>query len=156
MRFLLCIALVLAACERRDDTARDAASIDTLAPATTRPDRAASAVADRLVGTWTAQGYDQGSTKPQQFTITWDRSPDGGLTGRIAFKPGTTYNVKLVSTSDSTFVYESEPHQSPTLKAQVVTRTEARVVGDSLVGTYVAKAQTGGKTLRGRFIAKRG
>jgi hypothetical protein len=62
----------------------------------------------------------------------------------------------VVSTSDTMIVYESEPHRSPTLKAQVVTRTQARLVGDSLLGTYEAKAQQGGKVLRGRFTATRG
>ena len=155
MRYLLCTALALAACERRD-TARDTGVTDTAAPVTPAPDRTTSAVADRLLGTWTAKGYDAGSNRAQQFTITWTRAPDGGLTGAIAFQPGETYNVKVVSTRDSTIVYESELHRSPTLNAQVVTRTEARLVGDSLTGTYEAKAQTGGKVLKGRFTATRG
>jgi hypothetical protein len=151
MRYLLCTALALGACQPRD-TARDTPATDTAAsPALTM-----SAVPDRLLGTWNAQGYDAGSNRPQQFTITWSRAPDGSLTGTIAFQGGEKYNVKVVSTSDSTFVYESEPHRSPTLKAQVVTRTQARLVGDSLSGTYEAKAKEGGKVLRGRFTAKRG
>jgi hypothetical protein len=156
MRYLLCAVLLLAACERRD-TARDTSVTDTLRPAAdSAPERAMTAVADRLLGTWTARGYDEGSNRAQQFTLTWSRAADGSLTGNIAFKPGATYNVKVVSAEDSTIVYESEPHRSPTLNAQVVTRTEARLVGDSLVGTYQARAQTGGKTLKGRFTAKRG
>jgi hypothetical protein len=155
MRYLLCTALALAACERRD-TARDTGATDTAAPVAPAPDRTMSAVADRLLGTWTAKGYDAGSNRAQQFTITWTRAPDGGLTGTVAFQPGETYNVKVVSTGDSTIVYQSEPHRSPTLKAQVVTRTEARLVGDSLSGTYEAKAETGGKVLKGRFTATRG
>jgi hypothetical protein len=153
MRYLLCVAFALVACERRD-TARDTQATDTGAPVAA-PDRAMAAVPDRLLGTWTAQGFDAGSNRAQQFTITWTRAPDGGLVGTIAFRPGATYNVKVVSTGDSTIVYESEPHQSPTLKAQVVTRTQARLVGDSLMGTYEAKAVQGGKVLRGRFTAKR-
>jgi hypothetical protein len=151
MRYLLYTALVLAACERRD-TARDTPPADS-APAATP---AMSAVPDRLLGTWTAQGYDAGSNRAQEFTITWTRGPDGGLVGTIAFRPGVTYDVKVVSTGDSTIVYESAPHHSPTLKGEVVTRTEARLVGDSLTGTYEARATQGGKTLRGRFTAKRG
>lgn len=159
MRYLLCAALVLAACERRDaardnTTMGDTALTDTVGQAD--PDRAMTAVADRLIGSWKARGVDEGSSKAQEFTITWSRAPDGGLAGVIAFKPGETYNVKVVSTGDSTIVYESAPHRSPSLKANVVTRTEARFVGDSLVGTYEAKAQTGGKVLRGRFTARRG
>lgn len=148
MRYLLCTIFLLAACERRD-TARDTVPADS-APAA---EPAMSAVPDRLLGTWTAQGYDQGSTRAQRFSITWSRAPDGSLTGVVAFTPGTKYNVKVVSTGDSTIVYESEPHPSPTLKAQVVTRTEARLVGDSLLGNYEARATEGGKVLRGRFGA---
>jgi hypothetical protein len=152
MRYLLCTAFVLVACGRTEH-ARDATVGDTAAPAAAAPEQAMTAVPDRLLGTWTAQGYDAGSNRPQRFTMTWTRAPDGGLVGIIAFKPGGTYNVKVVSTTDSTIVYESEPHQSPTLKTQVVTRTEARLVGDSLVGSYEAKATEGGKVLRGRFTA---
>jgi hypothetical protein len=156
MRYLLCTALVLAACDR-SDTARDTqVSTDTIAPAAPAGDRAMSAVPDRLLGTWTAQGYDAGSNRAQAFTLTWNRAADGSLAGTIAFRGGETYDVKVVSTGDSTIVYESEPHRSPTLNAQVVTRTEARIRGDSLTGTYAARAAQGGKVLRGRFTAKRG
>ncbi len=155
MRYLLCAAIALAACGRGETarTAGDTAAADTIGSTAPAPDRAMSAVPDRLLGTWTAQGYDAGSNRPQKFTITWTRAPDGSLAGTIAFRPGETYNVKIVSASDTTIVYESEPHRSPTLKAQVVTRTEARFVGDSLVGTYAARATQGGKVLRGRFTA---
>jgi hypothetical protein len=156
MRYLLCTALLLTACERRDTAARDTTAADTLRPSAAAPDRAMAAVPDRLLGTWTAKGYDAGSSKPQDFTMSWTRAPDGSLAGTISFKPGETYKVKVVSSSDTSIVYESEPHRSPTLKGQVVTRTQARFVGDSLVATYAARATTGGKVLRGRFTAKRG
>jgi hypothetical protein len=158
MRYLLCTTLALVACGRAE-TARDTRAADTAAmgaPDTAAPAQTMSAVPDRLLGTWTAKGYDAGSTRPQRFTITWSRAPEGGLTGVIAFQPGETYNVKVVSTDDSTIVYESEPHRSPTLKGQVVTRTTAKMVGDSLTGTYEARATAGGKVLRGRFTATRG
>jgi len=155
MRYLLYTAFVLAACGRAD-SARDTRDPDNAAPSAPAPGPAMSAVPDRLLGMWTAQGYDAGSNRAQQFTITWTRSPDGSLAGIIAFRPGETYNVKVVSTDDSTIVYESEPHHSPTLKGQVVTRTQARLVGDSLIGTYEARGTKGGKVLRGRFTAKRG
>ena len=161
MRYLLCTVLALAACERRGETARDTTrtDIDTMAMDTTAgpviQPRTMSAVPDRLIGSWTAQGYDAGSTRPQAFTITWSRAPDGGLVGQIAFASGEKYDVKVVSTSDTTIVYQSAPHRSPTLKTQVVTRTTAKMVGDSLTGTYQAKATTGSKVLKGRFTAVR-
>jgi hypothetical protein len=155
MRYLLCTVLILTACERRD-TARDTQVADTAAAVDSAPARAMSAVPDRLLGEWTASGYDAGSTRAQRFLMTWNRAPDGGLTGTISFPQGATYKVKVVSTTDSTITYESDPHHSPTLKAEVVTRSEARLVGDSLMGTYEAKATKGGKVLRGRFTAKRG
>jgi hypothetical protein len=154
MRYLLYTAFALAACGRAD-TARDTPAGDTTTSQAPAADQAMSAVPDRLLGTWRAQGYDAGSNRAQQFTITWTRAPDGGLVGTISFNPGETYDVKVVHTGDTTIVYESEPHHSPTLNGQVVTRTEARLLGDSLAGTYEARATEGGKTLRGRFIAKR-
>jgi len=157
MRYLLSTALALVACDRAE-TARDTSrsSIDTIGPAAAASDRAMSPVADRLLGSWTAQGYDAGSNRAQPFTITWTRASGGSLAGTISFPKGETYDVKVLSTQDSTIVYESEPHRSPTLNAEVVTRTEARIFGDSLTGTYQARAEQGGKTLRGKFTAKRG
>ena len=160
MRYVFCAVLALAACESRDNT-RDVRITDSIGVADTGirsnagQSQALSAIPDRLLGSWMAQGYDAGSNRPQAFTLTWSRSPDGSLGGTVAFRGGETYNVKIVSTSDTTFVYESAPHQSPTLKAQVVTRTQARLVGDTLIGTYEARAKTG-KVLRGKFTAKRG
>ena len=162
MRYLLCTLLALAACERRD-TARDVSAADTTALAntserdTTGPgSQAMTALPDRLLGSWKAQGYDAGSSRGQPFTITWSRAPDGSLTGNIAFEGGEQYDVKVVSTSDTVIVYQSELHRSPTLKTQVVTRTQARVVGDTLVGSYTARSPKGGKTLKGTFRATRG
>jgi hypothetical protein len=159
--YLLCTALLsVLACERRN-TARDTTvTADTVSTGDTMMARdtasqTMSAVPDRLLGSWNAKGYDSGSSRAQPFTITWSRSPDGSLAGTVAFQGGEKYNVKVVSTGDSTFVYESEPHQSPTLKAQVVTRTQARLVGDTLTGTYQAKARSG-KVLKGTFRATRG
>ena len=159
MRYLLFAILILAACERRD-TARDVSTADTLTDTlgptdTTTRSQTMTAVPDRLLGSWTAKGYDAGSSTAQPFTINWTRAPDGSMGGTIAFQGGEQYKVKVVSTSDSTFVYESEPHRSPTLKADVVNRTEARLVGYTLVGTYQAKAKTG-KVLKGSFKATRG
>jgi hypothetical protein len=159
MRSLLSALLIVTACNRAD-TDREALPADTTpaAPGVTTPAGPdTAAINARLVGTWEAQGYDSGATRPQRFTITWSRAPEGGLTGRIAFRPGETYGVKVVSMSDSSLVYESEPHRSPTLKAEVVTRTEARLSGDSLTGTYEARATSAEeKVLRGRFSAARG
>lgn len=163
MRYLIvtAAAVALVACEKRANgntvtTADSAGTTDTvMARDTASATRAATAVADRLLGSWTAKGYDDGSSRAQPFTITWSRSPDGSLVGLVAFAGGEKYNVKMVSTGDSTFVYESDPHQSPTLKARVVTRTQAKLVADTLVGSYQAKAKNG-KVLKGSFKATRG
>jgi hypothetical protein len=160
MRYLLCTVLVLAACERRD-TARDVSAAattglaDTTDQDTSGPGQTMTALPDRLLGSWKAQGYEVGSSRGQPFTITWTRAPDGSLAGNIAFEGGEQYDVKVVSTTDTSIVYQSEPHRSPTLKTQVVTRTQARFVGDTLVGSYTARAGKGGKTLKGTFRATR-
>lgn len=151
MRYPLLAALLLAACGPRDGARSDTEPGDTAPTATP----AMSAVPDRLLGTWTAVGRDEGSTKADKFTITWTRPPNAGPVGTISFQPGTSYNVKVVSSEDSIIVYESEPHPSPTLKTDVVTRTRVRLAGDSLYGAYEAKAVQGGKVLRGEFAAKR-
>jgi hypothetical protein len=157
MRCLICVVLAVAACKREPAVPEaQRAEIKPTPPAgAAAPAPDTAALAARLVGTWTAEGYDSGAAKPQRFTITWSRDSAGALAGEIAFRPGEKYHVKLVSMSDSTVVYESEPHRSPTLKAEVVTHTEARLSGDSLAGTYEARATTGGKVLRGRFSAAR-
>jgi hypothetical protein len=164
MRYLLCSALLLVACERRntardttlaDSTTADSQRADTVMARDTAQPQTMSAVPDRLLGSWTAKGYDAGSSRAQPFTMNWSRSADGSLAGTVSFQGGEKYNVKMVSTGDSTFVYESEPHQSPTLKARVVTRTRAKLVGDTLSGTYEARAK-GGKVLKGQFTATRG
>jgi hypothetical protein len=157
MRYLIWALLAAGAC-KGENAARDAQRADTTpAPpaAAPAPAQDTAAFAARLVGTWNAKGYDSGATRPQRFTITWSRDTAGGLAGQIAFRPGEKYGVKVVSMSDSTLAYESEPHRSPTLKAEVVTRTEARLSGDSLTGTYEARATAGEKVLRGRFSAAR-
>jgi hypothetical protein len=161
MRYLLCAALLLAACTKRDNTARDTTSsdndtmaMDSSAGPVIRP-QPMSAVPDRLIGTWTAKGFDAGSKRAQPFTITWSRAPDGSMAGQIAFASGEKYAVKVVSTGDSTIVYQSDPHRSPTLKTMVVTRTTAKMVGNTLTGTYAAKATKGSKVLKGRFTAVR-
>ena len=162
MRYFIFAVLAVTACGR-SETARDTRAADTTATDTSMaanpasaPGQTMTAVSDRLLGTWQAKGYDAGSTKAQQFTLTWTRSPDGGLAGTIAFQPGESYGVKVLSTSDTTIVYQSDPHRSPTLKGQVVTRSEARFVGDSLVGTYSARSTQGGRVLKGHFSATRG
>ena len=161
MRYLLCTALALAACGRADtartEGAADTAFADTAAtPGAPAPTPDAGALAGRLEGTWNGEGKDSGSTRTQKFTITWTTDPDGAFSGKVSFRPGDSYSVKVVSSSYSTFVYESAPHRSPTLNAEVVTRTEARLSGDSLIGNYEAQAAAGGKTLRGRFVATKG
>jgi hypothetical protein len=161
MRFLLCTVLALAACNRsksefggRTDTTTTAAPADTMAPAPTAAAPAAE-LAPKLEGTWKAVGYDSGSTRPSRFTIVWQKAPDGSLVGTITPASGPKYEVRIVSSSDSGFVQESAPHRSPTLGVEVVTHTEARLTGDSLTGTYQAKATTGSKSLSGKFSAKR-
>ena len=151
MRYLAVTAVLLAACGPRDGARSDTEPGDTAPTATP----GMSAVPDRLLGTWTAEGWDDGATKADKFTITYTRPPNAGPVGTISFKPGERYNIKVVSSEDSVIVYESEPHRSPTLKTEVVTRTQVRLAGDSIFGAYEARAAQGGKALRGVFRAKR-
>ena len=159
----LCAIVVLSACAKKESQ-RGAAAADTAAAAAPAPPPAApasstsasSGAASKLVGTWKAVGYDSGSTRGSPFTVVYRQDTGGGLTGRVTFAgSGPKYNVKVVSITDSGFVQESDPHQSPTLKKEVVTRTEARFAGDSMSGTFEARPTKGGKPLHGHFTAKR-
>ena len=142
MRFLpstmLCAIVILSACAKKESERR-AAAADTGAAATpaAAPSGASASstsetpgAASKLLGTWTAVGYDSGSARASRFTVVY-RQAAGGVTGTVTFAgSGPKYNVKVVAISDSGFVQESDPHQSPTLKKEVVTRTEARFAGD--------------------------
>ena len=155
---LLCGAFLLAACGPGDDTrvANEGADTTAAAPAEVPAAPAASGAASKLVGTWEGRGWDAGDKKGTPFTAVRRLSDDGTVTGTITIPgSGTKYNFKTTSVTESTFVQESEPHRSASLKAEVVTRTEAKFAGDSMWGTYEARATKGGKTLRGRFVAKR-
>jgi hypothetical protein len=166
MRFLpcttLCALVILSACAKKESE-RGAAATDTsaAAPAAAPAAPASStsagaAAASKLVGTWTAVGYDSGSTRASHFTVVYHQGTGGDLTGTVTFAgSGPKYNVRIVSITDSGFVQESDPHQSPTLKKDVVTHTEARFTGDSMSGTFEARPTKGGSPLHGRFTAKR-
>ncbi len=157
MRYAPCLVLLLVACGRPNSD-RGARSADTAATVDTAAARApdAAMLAPKLVGTWAALGYDSASTSGSKFTIVWRQEAGGQLRGTITPSSGPKYEVRVVSATDSSFVQESEPHLSPTLKAEVVTRTEAQLAGDSLVGTYEARTTDGARSLSGRFSATRG
>ena len=157
MRIILGSVLVLAACSN-PDTDRASITTDTgaAAPAEVPAAPAASGAASKLVGTWEGRGYEEGDKKGTRYTAVRRLSEDGTVTGTLTIpSSGSKYNFKTISMTESTFVQESEPHRSPTLKTEVITRTEGRFAGDSMWGTYEARATAGGKTLRGRFVAKR-
>jgi hypothetical protein len=155
MRYLLGTALLLIACGGGNRSETPPADTTSSPAAAAAPGPDTTAIAARLAGSWKAEGYDSGSTRPQHFTLTWSQAGDSGLRGQIAFEKGEKYAVRIVSLSDSLISYESAPHRSPTLKAEVVTRSEARLSGDSLNGTYEARAAGSDKVLRGRFRASR-
>jgi hypothetical protein len=161
MRFLPCTALctmvVLASCAKKESErgARPADTATAAAPAAAPPTRGPAGLASKLVGTWAARGYNSGSARAMPFTIVYRRADDS-VTGTVTFPgAGPKYGVRIVSITESTFVQESDPHQSPTLKKEVVTRTEGRFAGDSISGTFEARPTKGGAPLRGRFTAKR-
>ena len=84
MRYLLSTVLALAACGDRD-TARDTRITDSIGVADTgirsnaAQSQPLSAIPDRLLGSWSAQGYDAGSSRPQE-PVTGRES---GWNGRI-------------------------------------------------------------------------
>lgn len=127
MRTLLCLALVVAACARE------------------KP-RAPISAAERYAGTWEGRSVRDGSDSGVSFTLQMTASAGGVLSGTLAFTGATTppIAVRTIELTDSMLVYEIGPYESPTVHKEVITRSEARVAGDSLWGVYVMLPTAGG------------
>lgn len=137
MRSLLCLSLVIAAC-------------------TGEKPRAPVSPAARYAGTWEGRSHRSDSDTGVAFTIQLSADSQGTLSGTLAFT-GTgmpAIPVRPVAVSESTLVIEFGPYQSPTANAEVITRSEGRLVGDSLVGTYVALPTAGGGVVPDMSVAQ--
>jgi hypothetical protein len=80
----------------------------------------------------------------------------GTLAGTLTFTGlGTpAIPVRPIAVSESTLVIEFGPYQSPTANVEVITRSEGRLAGDSLVGTYVALPTAGGGVVPDMSVAQ--
>lgn len=127
MRTLLCLSLVLAACARE------------------KP-RAASSPGELYAGTWEGRSYRSTSDTGVPFTSQMTAGPQGTLSGALTFTgPGASpIPIRTIAVSESTIVFEIGPYQSPDAKAEAITRSEGRLKGDSLVGSYVTLPTAGG------------
>jgi len=137
MRTLLCIALIVAGCAR--ETARVPAN-----------------PAQKYAGTWEGRsvqtGMDSGVTWTSQITAT----DAGTVSGTLAFTGlgMPPVEVRTIELSDSMIVFEMGPYESPTAKAEVITRSEGRVSGDSLWGTFVMLPTRGGGVVPDMSVAQ--
>jgi hypothetical protein len=151
MRIVLCTTIGLAAVVALGASAQ-------LIQAATVPGRAQgpATLAARLAGTWTGQATNARSTKAERLTMIWQPASDGHMTGTVVFANGLKYRANVVWSSDTAFIYESAPHQSPTLHETVVARSLVHLKAHALEGTFEARPTTyGGKTLTGSFNATR-
>jgi hypothetical protein len=144
------------ACSPRDDAA-DAR--DTAAEPSTGS--TASAAQRRIAthgGTWIGRTFRSDADTGIAWTNVVNVMPDSSLTGSLRFAEGGRGGpvaVTYLQMTDSTTVQELGPYYSPTVKAEVMTRVEARVSGDSMWGNYEMRPTKGGAPIRGRLAAKR-
>jgi hypothetical protein len=158
MRPLLCTMLVLAACTTRDD-ASDASEAASARIATTGG--TASPAQRRIAihaGTWEGRTFRSDRDTGTRWTNVVNVLPDSSLTGSLRFAASprsAAVAVTYLRVTDSTVVQELGPYYSPTVKAEVMTRVEARVRADSTWGTYEMVPTKGGPPERGRLAARR-
>jgi len=128
--------------------ARTPANAATLAADTT--------LASKIMGKWSVTRYDSSSTAGHKLTMSWKKGADGSLDGTVTMPNGPSYATKVVWSSDTAFISESAPHQSPELREKVVTRMVSHFKGDSLSGTFELRPMTyRGRSETGRFVATR-
>jgi hypothetical protein len=114
-------------------------------------------LAAKLVGKWDGTRFDSSATSGRKFTMTWKQDTTSALIGTVTMVDGSSYPVRVVWSSDTGFVTESAPHQSPGLKEEVVTRTVSHLKGDSLWGAFEARPMSyQGRTEQGHFSAHKG
>ncbi|HWP36012.1 MAG TPA: hypothetical protein VNL18_00520 [Gemmatimonadales bacterium] len=160
MRRLLCLTLIVAGCARE-------------AP------RAPANPADRYAGTWDGVSFRAGSDSGISWTSQMAATAEGTVTGTLTFSgmEAAPIELRTIELSDSMIVFEMGPYESPTARAEVITRSTGRVVGDSLWGTFemlptagggvapdmsvaqwsnaVVNPKPGSEPIRGTFAAKR-
>lgn len=156
MRIIPCllVGVALAACAPKDDTnaMADSAMLTPSAGETSEALRAAV-----FAGTWEGRSYRSDSDTGVAWTNVVTVGADGKPTGSLTFKGSNMAPVtaRTIEMTDSTLVTELGPYTSPTAKTEVTTRTDGRVAGDSLWGTFEMTPTKGGDKIRGRFSSKR-
>jgi len=137
MRTLLCLTLIVAGCARETP-------------------RAPANPAEKYAGTWEGRSVQAGSDSGVTWTSQLTATAAGAVAGTLAFTGlGTPpIDVRTIELSDSIIVFEIGPYQSPTAKAQVITRSEGQVSGDSLRGTFVMLPTQGGGVVPDMSVAQ--
>lgn len=137
MRTLLCLALVVMACGREQP-------------------RAPANPAEKYAGTWEGVSFRIGSDSGVAWTSHMTADPEGTLSGTLAFTGlgAPPIELRTIELSDSMIVFEIGPYQSPTANTEVITRSEARVAGDSLTGTFVMLPTRGGGVVPDMSVAQ--
>ena len=137
MRTLLCLALIVAGCARETP-------------------RAPANPAEKYAGTWEGRSVQAGSDSGVTWTSQMTATATGTVTGTLAFTGLATPPIEMrtIELSDSIIVFEMGPYESPTAKAQVITRSEGRVSGDSLWGIFVMLPTEGGAVVPDMSVAQ--
>jgi hypothetical protein len=162
MRTPLCALAVLAACLPLACSPREDAADTADTTATGNSTASTGSPAQRRIathgGTWMGRTFRSDADTGIAWTNVVNVMPDSSLTGSLRFAEGgrgAPVAVTYLQMTDSTAILELGPYYSPTVKAEVMTRVEARVRGDSMWGNYDMRPTKGGAPTRGRLAAKR-
>jgi hypothetical protein len=137
MRALVCIALVAAGCAREQS-------------------RAPVSAAEKYAGTWEGRSFRTGSDTFISWTSQMTAGPQGTLSGSLQFTGLQTPPIEMrtIELGDSTITFEIGPYQSPTANAEVITRSEGHLSGDSLWGEFVMLPTQGGGVVPNMTVAQ--
>lgn len=157
MRKLILAALVLSACAKADDAPTDTAAA---AAAAVEPAAPELTIAQSMyAGVWSGRSHRAGapaSDTGSTWTMTYTPA-DSGLTGTIRFSGQTVdIPVRVEEATHAAMRTSFGPYTSPAAgNVEVSTKTDGRMDGDSLFGTFVATPSAGGNKVNGRFVARR-
>ena len=152
---LLCGSALVAACSADHEVEGDSA-LQAAAAAVTPQPSAPTISLSQLAGTWNLRAVPESGTDTTPTLVTLNATSDTtGWTMTMGNQPPVPLRVRI---SGDTVMTESEPYESTRRKGvKVTTRGSMRLVGDSIVGTTIARYATAGpdSVLRLRTVGKR-
>jgi hypothetical protein len=112
--------------------------------------------AAKYAGTWEGRSFVSPADTGIPWTSTSNVAAAGTLSGTVTFTGSKLppVAIQMFEITDSTAIQDIGPYTSLTSKAEVMTRVEGRVAGDSAWGTFVTLPTQGGLVTPGMSSAQ--